>query len=73
MNNRQRLINIIADFKLDRLTVAEMLKVKRDTVDHWLMSNESKSQEEMPDMAIELLELKLGVKNKEPDESSPGL
>ena len=61
MNNRQRLIDLIADNDLDRLTVAEMLSVKKDTVDHWLFSNESKSREEIPDMAIELLELKLGV------------
>ena len=69
MNNRQRLINIIADFKLDRLTVAEMLKVKRDTVDNWLLSSESRSQEEMPDMAIELLELKLKDRQKSDDKS----
>jgi len=73
MNNRERLIDLITDFKLDRLTVAEMLKVKRDTVDHWLMSSESRSQEEMPDMAIELLEFKLGIKNEESEEPTPGI
>ncbi len=73
MNNRERLINLITDFKLDRLTVAEMLKVKRYTVDNWLMSSESRSQEEMPDMAIELLEYKLGLKNEESKESNPGI
>jgi hypothetical protein len=73
MNNRERLINLITDFKLDRLTVAEMLKVKRNTVDNWLMSSESRSQEEMPDMAIELLEYKLGLKKEESEESSPGI
>jgi len=73
MNNRERLINLITDFKLDRLTVAEMLKVKRNTVDNWLMSSESRSQEEMPDMAIELLEYKLGLKNEESKESNPGI
>lgn len=62
MNNRQRLIDLIADYKLDRRDVAELLKVKRDTVDHWLISGESKSREEMPDMAIELLEYKLGAR-----------
>jgi hypothetical protein len=61
MNNRQRLIDIISEHKLDRLTVAEMLKVKRATIDHWLLSPESKSHEQCPDMAIELLELKLGI------------
>lgn len=59
MNNRERLIELIADYKLDRRQVAELVSVKRDTVDHWLTSNESKSHEEIPDMAIELLELKL--------------
>jgi len=68
MNNRQRLIDLIADFKLDRRDVAELLRVKPDMVDHWLISGESKSREEMPDMAIELLEYKLGVKH--PDEQS---
>ena len=62
MNNRQRLIDLIADFKLDRRDVADLLRVKRDLVDRWLISGESKSREEMPDMAIELLEYKLGVK-----------
>jgi hypothetical protein len=59
MNNRERLIELIADYKLDRRQVAELVSVKRDTVDHWLTSNESKSHEEIPDMAIELLEIKL--------------
>lgn len=59
MNNREKLIELIANHKLDRRQVAELVRVKRDTVDHWLTSNESKSHEEIPDMAIELLELKL--------------
>jgi len=59
MNNRERLIELIADYKLDRRQVAELVRVKRDTVDHWLTSNVSKSHEEIPDMAIELLEIKL--------------
>ena len=59
MNNRQRLIDMIAENGLDRRDVAELLRVKRDTVDHWLLSNESRYREEIPDMAIELLELKL--------------
>jgi len=59
MNNRERLIELIADYKLDRRQIAELVSVKRDTVDHWLTSNESKSHEEIPDMAIELLEIKL--------------
>ncbi len=63
MNNRERLMDIMAERELDRLEVAELVKVKRDEVDHWLLSNESKNQKEIPDMAIELLELKLGLKD----------
>lgn len=59
MNNRERLIDIIAEHELDRREVAELVKVKSVVVDHWLLSNQSSSHEEMPDMAIELLELKL--------------
>ena len=59
MNNREKLIELIADYKLDRRQVAELVSVKRDTVDHWLTSHESKTYKEIPDMAIELLELKL--------------
>ncbi|MBL1141323.1 MAG: hypothetical protein HND53_04745 [Proteobacteria bacterium] len=64
MNNRERLMDIMSDHKFDRRELAEMLKVKRDEVDHWLLSSESKNHKEVPDMAIELLELKLGLKNK---------
>ncbi len=73
MNNRQRLIDLISEFELDRLAVAELLKVKRDMVDHWLMSTESKFHEEIPDMAIELLELKLGAKQQENDGTGTGI
>jgi transposase len=59
MNNRERLIELITEYNLERRQVAELVRVKRETVDHWLTSHESKNYEEMPDMAIELLELKL--------------
>lgn len=62
MNNRERLMDLMVDHELDRRAIAEMVKVKRDEVDHWLLSNESKNHKEVPDMAIELLELKLGIK-----------
>lgn len=62
MNNRDRLIELLADHELERREVAEMLKVKTDTINHWLASHESHNYEEMPDMAIELLEIKLGNK-----------
>jgi len=67
MNNRQRLIELIADHKLERRDVAEKLKVKRELVDRWLMSPESKYHEEIPEMAIELLELKLGAAQRAED------
>ena len=59
MNNRERLIELIAEYGLDRREVSELVKVKREIVDHWLASHESKHHEEVPEMAIELLELKL--------------
>jgi len=62
MNNRERLMDIIVEQKLERMDIAEMLKVKRDEVDRWLLSNEAKNHIEVPDMAIELLELKLAMK-----------
>ncbi len=62
MNNRDRLIELLADHELERREVAELLKVKTDTVNHWLISHESHHYEHMPDMAIELLEIKLGAK-----------
>ncbi len=65
MNNRERLMEIMVDKELDRREIAEMLKTKRDEVDHWLLSNESKNHREVPDMAIELLELKLGLKEQD--------
>ncbi len=63
MNNRQRLIDLIAVYKLERRDIADMLKVQRVTVDRWLYSGESKLHEEIPDMAIELLEYKLGARS----------
>ena len=68
MNNRQRLIDLMAAKGLDRMQIADLLRVKRDTVDHWLLPNESRSRVEIPDMAIELLELKLAAR----EASEPG-
>jgi len=59
MNNREKLMDLMSAHGMERREVAELLRVKRETVDHWLASHESKHSEEMPDMAIELLELKL--------------
>ena len=61
MNNRDRLVAIIAEHELERREVAELLKVKQEQVDRWLISNESRNHEEMPEMAIELLELKISL------------
>jgi len=62
MNNRERLITLITEYNLDRPDIAEMVRVRRETVDYWLLTTESKNHQEIPDMAIELLELKLGLK-----------
>ena len=62
MNNRERLREIMTEQDLDRLRLAELLKVKRAEVDNWLLSRESKNNKEIPDMAIELLEVKLDLK-----------
>ena len=54
-------MEIITEHDLERREVAELLKVKQEQVDRWLLSNESKNHEEMPEMAIELLELKISL------------
>jgi orotate phosphoribosyltransferase-like protein len=59
MNNRERLMELISQHGLDRHEVADLVKVRRETVDRWLLSNESRAHEEVPEMAVELLELKL--------------
>ena len=61
MNNRELLMEIISDNSLERRDVAEMLKVKTDEVDSWLLSAESKNHTPIPDMAIELLQLKMAM------------
>ena len=62
MNNRESLISLMVDRHLERREIAELLKVQRETVDHWLLPTESPRTTEVPDMAIELLEIKLGVR-----------
>ena len=61
MNNRDRLIEIMTERRLDRSELAQLLSVKKKDIDQWLLSNESKDHEEIPDMAIELLQYKLGL------------
>lgn len=70
MNNRERLIDLMTENSLERLEVAEMVKVNRDTVNHWLLPNESSLHEEVPEMAIELLELKLSLRKQQGENES---
>ena len=50
--------------ELDRREIADLLKVKVEQVNNWLVSNESRNHEEIPDMAIELLTLKLQLQQE---------
>ncbi len=62
MNNRDRLMDLMVDHKLERREISELLRVERALVDNWLLPHDSRRHEEIPDMAIELLEYKLKVK-----------
>lgn len=64
MNNRDKLMEVMLEKNLDRMELAEILRVKREQIDHWLLPGESKNHQEVPDMAIELLEIKLGYKSE---------
>ena len=70
MNNRERLMDIISDNQLERRDVAELLMVKVFEVDHWLLPHDAKNHAEMPDMAIELLELKMASLNTDEGNTS---
>jgi len=59
MNARERLIDLMTTYKIDRREISELVHVKRDVVDHWLLPTESRNHQEPPEMAIELLEYKL--------------
>ena len=59
MNNREQLIDLMIAHKLERREIAELLHVDTDTVGRWLLPMEAHSREAIPDMAIELLTLKL--------------
>ena len=61
MNNREKLIDMMHEHTLERRELAELVRVDRQTVDGWLAPTESARHEEVPEMAIELLQLKLGV------------
>ena len=60
MNNREILIDIMVDHGPERRELAELVKVDRETVDCWLLPTEAHRNLEVPDMAIELLRMKLG-------------
>ena len=64
MNNRDKLITLITDHTLERREVAEMLSVTKAEVDRWLLPRGTKSSAEVPSMAIELLELKLRLREQ---------
>lgn len=64
MNNRDRLIDLMSDFGLERREVAAIVLVDRDTVDRWLLPSHSPRRVDIPDMAIELLRLKLAQRAK---------
>ncbi len=64
MNNRDRLIDIMLERNLERREIADLVSVKCETVDHWLLPRESGNLEEIPDMAIELIEMKLGQRTE---------
>lgn len=59
MNNREKLIDYMSQHALERSEVAELVCTDRETVARWLLSPESTRHLEVPDMAIELLRLKL--------------
>lgn len=62
MNNREKFLSLVVDNELDRYDLSEMLKVPFDQIDSWLLSPESAHHQEVPDMALELLELKLRLR-----------
>ncbi len=61
MNNRDKLIDLMLAHKLERRDIAELVRVKPEQVDRWLLPGESPRHETIPEMAIELLELKLAA------------
>ncbi|MCI0401270.1 MAG: hypothetical protein L0Y67_07490 [Gammaproteobacteria bacterium] len=59
MNNRDKLIDLLVDNELSRFELAEMLKVTVQEIDSWLSPIGAVGHTDIPDMAIELLELKI--------------
>jgi hypothetical protein len=71
MNNRDMLIDIMSEHRLERRDLAELLHVDRATVDSWLAPGGSARHAGIPDMAIELLDLKLNGKTDRRENSEP--
>ncbi len=72
MNNREKFLSLVVDNELDRFDLSEMLKAPLDQVDSWLLSPESAHYQEVPDMAVELLELKLRLRAEDQSEKPSG-
>ena len=70
MNNRETLIDLTSDHAIERRELAELVRVDRAVVDAWLAPGESGKHMEIPDMATELLTLKLDIKTTESGPSS---
>ncbi len=67
MNNRDRLIDLMLEHKLERRELADLVHVKRQVIDAWLLPPEAHGHEPIPDMAIELLTLKLASRPPAPN------
>ena len=72
MNNRDKFLSLVVDNELDRYDLSEMLKAPLEQVDTWLLSTESAHYQEVPDMAVELLELKLRLREENQSEKPTG-
>ena len=56
----RRLLRLIYKHELTSDQVAELVKVTRSTVDKWRQTEGGTAYRNMPPMALELLEIKLG-------------
>lgn len=66
MNNRDQLIDLMSAHKLERRDVAQLVRTPLETVHRWLLPMEAHGREDIPDMAIELLILKLERRGQPP-------
>lgn len=72
MNNRETFLSLVVDNDLDRYDLSDMLKVPLDQIDSWLLSPESAHHQQVPDMALELLELKLRLRVENQSDKATG-